>query len=60
MTHSFFPYKWGKVIFWSRKVGDGGGGEPAGKEEQEFVERRKLEVCGRTAVNSGSSGIQVF
>lgn len=22
MTHSF-PYKWGKVIYWSRKVGDG-------------------------------------
>lgn len=32
----------------------GGGGEPAGKEEQEFVERRKLEICGRTADSSGS------
>lgn len=60
MTHSF-PYKWEKVIYGSRKAEDGGAeGEPAGKEEQEFVERKKLEVCGRTAYNSSSSGIELF
>ena len=28
-------------------------GVPAGKEEQEFMERRKLDVCGRTTVSWG-------
>lgn len=40
-------------MYGSRKVGDKLWGVPAGKEEQEFVEMKSLDICGKTTVSRG-------